>query len=132
MENVKSKVKDKVKDEVKGKVNDKGSMEPSQATVGYLVDKMRINRNQKHGSVHFNLSKVNSICSNKIFVLLEYVANRLPGIYIGHCKQFYFVQSMCVGCMLSIADELPGRHTGHKSSLFSDREKCRHFSLWTF
>ena len=35
MENVKSKVKDKVKDEVKGKVNDKGSMQPSQATVGY-------------------------------------------------------------------------------------------------
>ena len=56
MENVKSKVKDKVKDEVKGRVNDKGSMEPSQATVGYLVDKMSINRNKKHGTVHFNLS----------------------------------------------------------------------------
>ena len=59
MENVKSKVKDKVKDEVKGKVkgklNDKGCMQPSQATVGYLVDKMSINRNQKQGTVHFNL-----------------------------------------------------------------------------
>ena len=56
MEYVKSKVKDKVKDKEKGKVNDKGSMEPSQATVGCLVDKMSINRNQKHGTAHFNLS----------------------------------------------------------------------------
>jgi hypothetical protein len=29
---------------------------------------------------------------------------------------------MCVGCILRIADKLPGRNTGHKSSLFSDRD----------
>ena len=47
---------------------------------------------------------VNSICPSKVCALLEYVANSLPNKYIGHAKQFYFVQRMCVGCMFSITN----------------------------
>ena len=71
LENVKSKGKDKVKDEVKGKVIDK--VEVSNQARPLLRRVFTIENSQ-----------VNSICLSLVCVLLEYVANRLPGKYIGH------------------------------------------------
>ena len=90
-----------MKGDVNGKVNDKVMVSNPARPMLHT----RVIGNHKY---YFDF--IQNPNQSRVCLLLGYVANRLPGKYIGHCKQFYFVQSLCMGCMCIIADKPPSKH----------------------
>jgi hypothetical protein len=70
---------------VKGNVNDKGGSLP---TVGYLVDKMSINRNKKHGTVHFNLDELIQFVRAKCVLCLNMLQTGCQANTLGKVNSF--------------------------------------------
>ena len=108
-----------MKGDVNGKVNDKVMVSnPARPMLHTWVI----------GNHKYYFDFIQNPNQSRVCLLLGYVANRLPGKYIGHCKQFYFVQRMCMGCMCITADGLPGKHDGPENVIiFQTLARLLHF-----